>query len=109
MKLYKFGAIFLLMACVPSVYASGWTKSAKIIELTASTQQVFIVRMALDKNNCKSKDSFYLDYSSPGSELIYRSLLEALLKDRTVELYTNGVCELNGYEGFSAVRLSALK
>ncbi|BFM12898.1 hypothetical protein R50072_30510 [Simiduia litorea] len=89
-----------------NVMASGWTKSAKILALTASTQQVIIVRLALDKNSCKSKDTFYLDFSSPGYNLIYHSLLQALLHNRAVELHANGVCELNGYEGFSAIRMA---
>ena len=96
------------VALVTEVQASaGWTETAQVLELMPSTQKRFVVRLALDKNSCKSKDTFYLDYSSSGSELMYHTLLEALLANKSVELYANGVCELNGYEGFSAVRLKA--
>lgn len=99
-------SVLAAIALVAEVQANaGWTDAAQVLELTPSTQKRFVVRLALDKNNCKSKDSFYMDYSSSGSELIYHTLLEALLANKSVELYANGVCELNGYEGFSAVRL----
>lgn len=87
--------------------AAGWTESARVLLLEPSTQKRFVVQLAIDKNSCKSNDTFYMDYSSSGSELIYHTLLEAMLANRAVALYANGVCELNGFEGFSAVRLKS--
>lgn len=96
-------AVLTLTLAAPA--AAGWTDPATITHLTARDQLHFTVSLALDKNSCKSRDTFYMDYNAPGAEIIYRTLLEALLAGKPVQLYGNGVCELNGFEGFSAVRL----
>ncbi len=93
----------------PTLHAAGagWTESARVTELEASERGRFLLRVALEKNSsgCRDPNGFYADYGREGSELMYRTLLEAMTTDREVQLYATGVCDLGGRSGISAVRL----
>ena len=84
---------------------SGWTDYTTVAELVPSGQHRYTVRLYLSENpgGCRSKDTFYQDYAVSGAELMYRTLLEALVSGKRVRVFATGRCELNGYGEFSSV------
>jgi len=86
---------------------AGWTDTTTVAELTASAQHRYTVRLHLTKNpsGCRSPDTFYQDYAAPGSEQMFRALLEAVTSGKRVRVYVSGRCELNGYAELSSVTL----
>lgn len=86
---------------------AGWTEPASVVALEAGDLARFIVKLDVEKNasGCRDPNGFYGDYGRNGSELMYQTLLEALLHERRVKVYVTGVCDLNGYSGISAVRI----
>lgn len=86
---------------------AGWTEPATVVAVEAGELARFVVKLDVDKNvsGCRDPDGFYADYGRNGSELMYRTLLEALLHERRVRVYVTGICDLNGYSGISSVRI----
>ena len=84
---------------------SGWTAYTTVAELLPTNQHRYTVRLELSENpgGCRSKDTFYQDYAVSGAELMYRTLLEALVSGKRVRVFATGRCELNGYGEFSSV------
>lgn len=97
----------ILLSPALSAAGAGWTEAAQVTELEASERGRFLLRVALEKNTsgCRDANGFYADYGREGSELMYRTLLEAMTTAREVQLYATGVCDLDGRSGISAVRL----
>jgi hypothetical protein len=97
------GALFLTPMAAFS--ASGWTDHAQIAELTPTIHGRYIVQLRVSDNpgGCRSKDTFYQDYGTPGSEKMYLALLEAVASDKRVRVYVTGKCGLKGYSEISSV------
>ncbi len=97
----------LLLASLADAGSSGWTGYTTVAELTPSSQQRYTVRLDLadTPSGCRSKDTFYQDYAASGAELIYRTLLEALISGKRVRIFVSGRCELNGYSEISSVSI----
>jgi hypothetical protein len=107
----KSGCSWYLAAllCMPATVfsASGWTEYAAIAELTPTIHGRFLVKLNATGNpsGCKDKQTFYQDYDIPGSEQMFRTLLEAVTSGKKVRLYVTGGCELNGYSEISSVSI----
>jgi hypothetical protein len=99
----------LIVGLSPNVWAgvSGWTVPVAIVALEANQQGRFTLRLNLEKSasGCRSPDGFYADYGRAGSELMYRTTLDALLHARRVQLFVTGACDLDGYSEISSVRI----
>jgi hypothetical protein len=104
-----YSAIFALsFLAVTEVYAvSGWTGDAMVVELTPTSHQRYIVTLKVSGNpsGCRNKEIFYQDYSTPGSQQMFRTLLEAVSSGKRVRVYVTGNCELNGYSEISSVSI----
>ncbi|MBZ0071988.1 MAG: hypothetical protein K8I04_09720 [Gammaproteobacteria bacterium] len=100
--LLSLGAVVTAQAGV-----AGWTDAANVKALEANEAGRFTAKLAVEKNTsgCRNADWFYGDYGRPGSELMYRTLLEASLAGLKVQLYVTGACDLKGYSGISSVRI----
>lgn len=87
--------------------ASGWTEYASVTELTPTVHGRFLVKLNTAKNpsGCKDEKTFYQDYGMPGSEQMFRTLLEAVTSGKKVRLYVTGGCDLNGYSEISSVSI----
>lgn len=97
-----------LLLTTPAVAgSSGWSDYTTIAELTPSSQHRYSVRLNLSDSpsGCVNKDTFYQDYAASGAELIYRTLLEALVSGKRVRVFVTGRCELNGYSEISSVSI----
>jgi hypothetical protein len=96
-----------LVAATAGAGVAGWTAPAAVVALEAGELARFIVKLDVEKNasGCRDPNGFYADYGRSGSELMYRTLLEAMLHERRVKVYVTGVCDINGYSGISAVRI----
>lgn len=86
---------------------AGWTEPAVISALEANQQGRFTLRLNIKKNvsGCRSIDTFYADYGREGSELMYKTALDALQNQLRVQVYATGGCDLNGYSAISSVRI----
>ncbi len=86
---------------------AGWTVPVAIAALDANHQGRFILRLNLEKSTsgCRNADGFYADYGRTGTDLMYRTALDALLHERRVQVYVTGVCNLNGDSEISSVRI----
>jgi hypothetical protein len=87
--------------------AAGWTGYASIAELTPTSHGRYLVKLKSTDNpsDCKDKTTFYQDYSTPASRLMYNTLLEAVAYKKQVRVYVTGKCELNGYSEISSVAI----
>ena len=99
----------LIVGLSPNVWAgvSGWTVPVAIAALEANQQGRFTLRLNLEKSasGCRSADGFYADYGRAGSELMYRTTLDALLHERRVQVFVTGACDLDGNSEISSVRI----
>ena len=86
---------------------AGWTVPVAVAALEANQQGRFMLRLNLEKSasGCRNADGFYADYGRAGSELMYRTALDALLHERRVQVYVTGVCDLDGDSEISSVRI----
>lgn len=86
---------------------AGWTQPAAIKTLEAGQQGRFILRLNLSKSasGCRSVDGFYADYGRDGSELMYKTALDALQNQLRVQVYVTGGCDLDGNSAISSVRI----
>jgi hypothetical protein len=103
----RLGLVALLFSGAALGGGSGWTDYTRVVELTPSSQQRYTVRLNLadSPSGCRSKDTFFQDYAASGAELIYHTLLEALISSKQVRVFTTGRCELNGYGEISSVSI----
>ena len=107
------GGIFWLAVLIVGLPANvwagvaGWTMPVAIAALEANQQGRFMLRLNLEKSasGCRNADGFYADYGRAGSELMYRTALDALLHERRVQVYVTGVCDLDGNSEISSVRI----
>jgi hypothetical protein len=99
------GIIFLFIASACAFAGSDWTGYAHILELTPTSQGRFLVQLNVSDNpsGCRNKDTFYQDYGTPGSDNMYRALLEAVTSDKKVRVYVTGKCGFGGYGEISSV------
>jgi hypothetical protein len=99
----------LLLSLTPfQVFAeAGWTSLGQVVELTSTNQLRYLVtlRVAANPSDCRNKTTFYQDQRSPGSEQMFRILLEAATGGNMVRVYVTGNCELNGYSEISSVSI----
>lgn len=99
----------MIMGVTTNVWAgeAGWTEPASITALEANQQARFILRLDLKKSvsGCRNADGFYADYGRAGSELMYKTALEALRYERKVQVYFTGVCDFDGDSAISSVRI----
>jgi len=97
----------LLLIPLTTIATSGWTNYVPVAELTPSMHGRYLIKLKAPKNpsGCKNKDTFYHDYETPGSEPIFRIVLEALTSGKKIRVYVTGKCELNGYSEISSVSI----
>jgi hypothetical protein len=99
----------LLLSLTPfKVFAeAGWTSLGQVVELTSTNQFRYLVtlQVAANPSSCRNKMIFYQDHRSPGSELMFRTLLAAVTSGNMVRVYVTGNCELNGYSEISSVSI----
>lgn len=86
---------------------SGWTDYVPVAELTPTIHMRFLVKLKVSENpsGCRNKEVFYQNYSVPGSEQMFRTLLEAVATGKQVRVYVTGRCDLNGYSEISSVAI----
>ncbi len=97
----------LLVTPLMTFAAAGWTEHARVAELTPTAHHRYIFRLSASENpsGCKSKNTFYQDYSVPGSDFMFRTLLTAVEAGKRVQVYVTGKCDLDGYSEISSVRI----
>lgn len=101
---------FTLVAMLCAVGAvageAGWSTSAAVHKVESTAQARYLVRINVDEaHTCKSKNTYYQDYTASGARFMYEALLMAMASDLPVQVYTTGRCELNGYAEIGAVRV----
>lgn len=105
----RIGGMAVIACLVANAHAgvAGWTQSAAIKSLEANQQGRFILRLNLQKSasGCRSVDGFYADYGRDGSELMYRTALDALQNQLRVQVYVTGGCDLDGNSAISSIRI----
>ena len=88
------------------VHASaGWTDYGSVAELVPTSKHYYEFRLSVTKNpsGCESKTDFYQDYTTPASDKMYDTLLEAVKSDLRVRVYVTGKCNLHGASEISSV------
>lgn len=97
----------LLFLPVPVIGGSGWTDYVPVLELTATSQYRYLVRLKVSENpsGCKNKETFYQDYEVPGSVHMFNTLLEAIASEKFARVYVTGKCGLDGYSEISSVSI----
>jgi hypothetical protein len=86
---------------------SGWTDFVNTAELVPTSRHYYEVRLQVKENpsGCNEKSWFYQDYDSPGSDKMYKTLLEGIKSGIRLRVYVTGKCNLNGYSEISAVSI----
>ena len=81
----------LLFTPLEAFSSSGWTEYSHITELTPTIHERYLVKLNTSKNpsGCKQKEIYYQDYSSAGSDLMFRTLLEAVSSGKMAVSYTH--------------------
>ncbi len=100
-------AALLLMPCF-AFAGSGWTPYVPVVELTATDQKSYLVKLKFKKKagDCKNRNTFYQDYDASGSEQMFRVILEAVTSGKNIRVYVTGKCEINGYSEISSVSIA---
>ncbi len=103
----RLSALALLLPVPAIAGGSGWTDYTGIAELTPTSHHRYTVRLNLSDNpgGCRSKDTFYQDYSASGAQQMFQTLLEAVASGKRVRVFVTGRCELNGYGEISSVSI----
>lgn len=98
-------ALPLLLSAGQVQAEAGWSDTALLLELTPTRQQHFYFKLDVESNpsGCRSDNGFYMEYATPGGNLIYQTLLEALTRGKKVRAYVTGRCELKGYAEVSSI------
>ncbi len=86
---------------------AGWTDYASVLELTPTIQERFLTKLAVSENpsGCKSKQSFYQDYTLNGADKMFEVLLDALVSGKKVRVYVTGKCDLDSNSEISSVSI----
>ena len=86
---------------------SGWTDYVTAAELVPTARHYYEVRLQVKRNPsaCSEKTWFYQDYDSPGSDMMFKTLLEAIKSGIRMRVYVTGKCNLNGYSEISSVSI----
>lgn len=86
---------------------SGWTDLANAAELVPTARHYYEIRLPVKENpsGCKEKTWFYQDYDSPGSDMMFKTLLEGIKSGIRLRVYVTGKCNINGYSEISSVSL----
>lgn len=86
---------------------SGWTDYVTAAELVPTARHYYEVRLQVAHNpsGCGEKTWFYQDYDSPGSDMMFKTLLEAIKSKIRMRVYVTGKCNLNGYSEISSVSI----
>ena len=103
---FSLAVSFLLVStCVFA--GSGWTDFAPVSELTPTVHHRYLFRMKASENpsGCREAQHFYQDYSVPGSQQMFNTLLTAIETGKKVRLYVTGKCNLDGYSEISSVSI----
>lgn len=84
---------------------AGWTDFVAVAELVPTARHYYEVRLPVKVNpsGCRDKTWFYQDYASPGSDNMFRTLLEGIKTGSRLRVYVTGKCNLSGYSEISAV------
>ena len=87
----------------------GWTEPGYVTELQATGSGRFIIKADLRENpsGCKTKNAFYMDYSSNGAEQAYQLLLQAIISHNPVRLHVTGACDLNDISNINSASIYA--
>jgi hypothetical protein len=105
------GALAIAATCLGAANAqagqAGWSKTALLDSVEPTSQRRYQFTLQLDEaHGCKSKNTYYQDYTANGAQFIYETLLTALAHELPVQVLTTGRCELNGYAEVSSVRIA---
>ena len=86
---------------------SGWTDFVTAAELVPTARHYYEVSLPVKENpsGCSNKTWFYQDYDSPGSDMMFKTLLEAIKSGIRMRVYVTGKCNLNGYSEISSVSI----
>jgi len=84
---------------------AGWTDVVTVAELVPTARHYYEVRLPVKKNpsGCRDKTWFYQDYGSPGSDQMFKTLLEGIKSGIRFRVYVTGKCNINGYSEISSV------
>jgi len=98
---------FLSFFSTAALAGSGWTDYVLVSEITPTVHHRYLVKLKVSENpsDCKDKEVFYQDYSAPGSDQIFRILLEALSSGNKIRVFVTGKCEINGYAEISSTTI----
>jgi hypothetical protein len=85
----------------------GWTDFATVAELVPTARHYYEVRLQVKENpsGCSEKTWFYQDYGSPGSDNMFKTLLEGTKSGIQLRVYVTGKCNFNGYSEISSVSI----
>ncbi|MBC8209836.1 MAG: hypothetical protein H8E21_02115 [Gammaproteobacteria bacterium] len=86
---------------------SGWTDYVNVAELVPTARHYYEFRLPVKENpaGCREKAWFYQDYSSSGSEMMFKTLLEGVTSRIRLRVYVTGKCNMNGYSEISSVSI----
>ena len=97
----------LLCLSGPGYAGPGWTDFSTVEELVPTSRHYYEVRLAVSENpsNCSNERWFYQNYKSPGSDMMYYTLLEGIKSGIKVRVYVTGSCNINSYSEFSSLSI----
>lgn len=86
---------------------AGWTDFATVAELVPTARHYYKVKLAVENNpsGCDEKLWFYQNYASPGSDNMFKTLLEGIKSNIRLRVYVTGVCNIDGYSEISSVSI----
>jgi hypothetical protein len=107
-RVHTITAVLLTGLPLTAAAGAGWTDYVEVAELVPTAKHYYELRLPVGKNpsGCREKNWFYQNYDSPGSDQMFKVLLESLSTDIRLRVYVTGVCNLNGYAEFSAVSVT---
>lgn len=102
-----FASLLIISFSISAFADAGWTGYAQVTELTSTNLPYFLVTLKSSENlsGCRNKSVYYCDFTSIGSEQMFKTLLGAVTSGKMVRLYVTGNCELNGYSEISEVSI----
>ena len=85
--------------------AAGWTAYGTVAELRVTAMNRFYVQLNVNSNpsDCRDKEWFYIEYSRPGADYLFRALLGAVTDGKKVRVYVTGICDIDGYSEITSV------
>jgi hypothetical protein len=100
--------VFSLLFSLYSIAGTGWTDYVRIAELVPTARHYYELRLPVKENpsGCKRKTWFYQDYNTPGSDKMFRTLLESVKAGISVRVHVTGRCNINGYAEISSVSVT---